>query len=68
MPTVHLRDRAIIAVEGVDAETFLQNISTADLDWLGAGEARPSAQRSPQGKIMFECLCSRAGNEGQLPE
>ncbi len=42
MPTVHLRDRALIAVEGADAETFLQNIVTTDLAALGDGEARPA--------------------------
>ncbi len=62
MPTVHLRDRAIIDVEGADAETFLQNIITTDLTALGAGEARPSALLSPQGKILFDFLVSRAGD------
>ena len=68
MPTVHLQDRAIIAVEGVDAEAFLQNIVTADLGMLSAGEARPSALLSPQGKILFDFLVSRAGNERLLLE
>jgi folate-binding protein YgfZ len=63
MPTVHLQDRAIIAVEGADAETFLQNIITTDLTALGASEARPSALLSPQGKILFDFLVSRAGND-----
>jgi tRNA-modifying protein YgfZ len=63
MPTVHLRDRAIIVVEGVDAETFLQNIITTDLASLGEGEARVSALLSPQGKILFDFLVSRAGGE-----
>ena len=68
MPTVHLRDRAIIAVEGVDAESFLQNIITTDLGLLGAGEARPSALLSPQGKILFDFLISRDGSERLLLE
>jgi folate-binding protein YgfZ len=63
MPTVHLQDRAIIAVEGADAETFLQNIITTDLAALGAGEARPSALLSPQGKILFDFLVSRASDD-----
>ena len=61
MPTVHLWDRAIIAVEGADAETFLQNIVTTDLALLNEGEARPGALLSPQGKILFDFLISRAG-------
>jgi folate-binding protein YgfZ len=66
MPTVHLRDRAIIDVEGHDAEAFLQNIITTDLASLGEGEARVSALLSPQGKILFDFLVSRAGNEHLL--
>src|SRR5262245_11060693 len=63
MPTVHLDDRALIAVEGDDAETLLQNIVTADLSSLGKGEAKPSALLSPQGKILFDFLISRADDK-----
>jgi tRNA-modifying protein YgfZ len=62
MPTVQLKDRAIIDVEGHDVEAFLQNIITTDLASLVEGEARPSALLSPQGKILFDFLVSRAGN------
>jgi folate-binding protein YgfZ len=62
MPTAHLRDRAIIDVEGADAEAFLQNVITTDLASLGDGEARASALLSPQGKILFDFLVSRAGD------
>ena len=41
--------------------TFLQNILTTDLDALAAGEAKPGALLSPQGKILFDFLISRAG-------
>ena len=64
MPTVHLQDRALIAVEGADAETFLQNIVTTDLGALADGEARASALLSPQGKILFDFLVSRTGENG----
>ncbi len=63
MPTAHLDDRAAIIVEGQDAETFLQNIITTDLDKLGEGEARPSALLTPQGKILFDFLISRDGDD-----
>src|SRR5262249_49833 len=63
MPTVHLDDRALIAVEGDDAETFLQNIVTPALSSLGDGEAKPCALLSPQGKILFDFLISRAGDK-----
>jgi len=61
MATAHLRDRAVILVEGPDAEHFLQNILTTDIDVLAAGEAKPGALLAPQGKILFDFLISRAG-------
>jgi folate-binding protein YgfZ len=61
MPTARLDDRAIVSVSGQDAEHFLQNIVTADLDVLKAGEAKPSALLTPQGKILFDFLISRNG-------
>jgi folate-binding protein YgfZ len=64
MPTVHLQDRALIAIEGADAESFLQNIVTTDLGALADGEARASALLSPQGKILFDFLVSRTGENG----
>jgi folate-binding protein YgfZ len=64
MPTARLDDRALISVSGPDAEHFLQNIVTADLDALKAGEAKPSALLTPQGKILFDFLVSRNGTDG----
>ena len=61
MPFALLKDRALVSVSGPDAETFLQNILTTDLDALAAGEAKPGALLSPQGKILFDFLISRAG-------
>ncbi|WP_378943525.1 YgfZ/GcvT domain-containing protein [Mesorhizobium sp. ANAO-SY3R2] len=61
MPTTRLTDRAVIAVSGPDAEHFLQNILTVDLGALGQREAKPGALLSPQGKIMFDFLVSRCG-------
>ncbi|KAJ0341105.1 hypothetical protein COL154_014152 [Colletotrichum chrysophilum] len=61
MPSVQLNDRALIDVSGPDAEHFLQNILTTDLDRLENGQARPGALLSPQGKIMCDFLTSRAG-------
>jgi len=60
MPTVQL-DRTVIEVAGPEAGHFLQNIVTADLDRLGEGEARACALLAPQGKILFEFLVCRAG-------
>ncbi|RLP25401.1 folate-binding protein YgfZ [Mesorhizobium sp. YM1C-6-2] len=63
MPTASLDDRAIVSVSGPEAEHFLQNIVTADLDTLKQGEAKPSALLAPQGKILFDFLVSRNGAE-----
>ncbi|UVK38063.1 folate-binding protein YgfZ [Mesorhizobium sp. AR10] len=62
MPFAQLKDRALVSVSGPDAEHFLQNILTTDLDVLAAGEAKPGALLSPQGKILFDFLVSRAGD------
>ncbi|KUM24256.1 aminomethyltransferase [Mesorhizobium loti] len=64
MPFALLEDRALISVSGPDAEHFLQNILTTDLDALRSGEAKPGALLSPQGKILFDFLISRAGDNG----
>lgn len=61
MPTARLDDRAIVSVSGPDAEHFLQNIITTDLDTLKADETKPSALLTPQGKILFDFLVSRNG-------
>jgi len=63
MPTVHLASRTVIEVAGPEAEHFLQNIVTTDLDKLGEREAKPGALLSPQGKILFDFLVSRVGQE-----
>ncbi|TPI60542.1 folate-binding protein YgfZ [Mesorhizobium sp. B3-1-7] len=64
MPFAQLKNRALISVSGPDAEHFLQNILTTDLDALRPGEAKPGALLSPQGKILFDFLISRAGDNG----
>jgi folate-binding protein YgfZ len=61
MPFARLHERTLISVSGPDAEHFLQNILTVDLDQLRQGEAKPGALLSPQGKILFDFLVSRDG-------
>lgn len=61
MALVHLADRVVILAEGPDAETLLQNTLTPDLAQLEEGEARAGALLTPQGKILFDFLISRAG-------
>jgi len=62
MPVVHLADRALIEVFGAEAEPFLQNILTTDLGTLGAGELKPGALLTPQGKILAAFLIARRGD------
>jgi folate-binding protein YgfZ len=64
MPLILLDDRALLGIHGPDAEHFLQNILTTDLDALAVGETKPGALLSPQGKILFDFLISRHGPEG----
>lgn len=49
-----LRDRAIVAVSGADAETLLNRLVTNDLLGMGNGAARYAALLSPQGKLLFD--------------
>ncbi|WP_173931269.1 folate-binding protein YgfZ [Chelativorans sp. Marseille-P2723] len=63
MPLVKLPDRSLILAAGSDAETLLQNVITTDLSALAPDEARPGALLTPQGKVLFDFLISRAGDE-----
>lgn len=62
MPAVFLRDRALIRVTGAEAQSFLQNLITTDIVSLGADEARPGALLTPQGKILFDFMIWRDGD------
>ncbi|MDQ6437994.1 folate-binding protein YgfZ [Mesorhizobium sp. LHD-90] len=66
MPTALLDDRALISVSGLDAEHLLQNVITTDLEQLLPGEIMPGALLTPQGKILFDFLVSRAGENALL--
>jgi folate-binding protein YgfZ len=60
MPFLPLSHRQIVRVSGEDAERLLQDVITTDLDQLAAGDALPGALLTPQGKILFDFLVSRA--------
>ncbi|MBO6725658.1 MAG: folate-binding protein YgfZ [Rhizobiaceae bacterium] len=64
MPLIHLTDRALITTTGPDARAFLQNIITTDLEAVAEDEAWPGALLTPQGKILFDFLISRHGEDG----
>jgi folate-binding protein YgfZ len=51
-----------LRVSGKDAQDFLQNLITTDVDGLPAEEARPGALLTPQGKILFDFLIWRDGD------
>lgn len=60
-----LTDRAVIAVGGEEARSFLQRLLTNDVDKLAPGEARYAALLSPQGKIVTDILVlALPGDEG----
>ncbi|WP_295811836.1 folate-binding protein YgfZ [uncultured Nitratireductor sp.] len=62
MPTCRLENRALFQLRGPEAEHFLQNVITTDLSALEDGECLPGALLTPQGKILFDFLISRAGD------
>ncbi|KEQ04701.1 YgfZ/GcvT domain-containing protein [Pseudorhizobium pelagicum] len=62
MPAAYLPERRFVRVSGPDAEPFLQNLITTDLPALAAGEARPGALLTPQGKILFDFTVWRDGD------
>jgi folate-binding protein YgfZ len=68
MPIVILSERALVSVSGPEAEHFLQQIVTPDLAALPQGAAKPGALLTPQGKILFDFLISRDGEDGFLLE
>ena len=49
-----LPDRAVVAVECVDARDFLHSLLTSDLLPLYTGQAAYGALLTPQGKILFD--------------
>lgn len=57
MPFAQLPHRALLLVEGEDAEHFLEGLITSDLP--ADGEAHGSALLTPQGKLLFSFLVSR---------
>src|ERR1051326_22633 len=49
-----LEDRALIAISGGEAKTFLQGLITNDVQALAPGKAIYAALLTPQGKILFD--------------
>ncbi|RWX76141.1 folate-binding protein [Neorhizobium lilium] len=59
MPFAYLPSRSLVRISGKDAQDFLQNLITTDVDGLPEREARPGALLTPQGKILFDFLIWR---------
>lgn len=64
MPALILTDRTTVHVDGTEAEHFLQNLITANVETLESGHAQASALLTPQGKVLFDFLLSRAPESG----
>ncbi|MGH6827580.1 MAG: YgfZ/GcvT domain-containing protein [Rhizomicrobium sp.] len=56
MESAHLKDRAVIALEGGQAREFLQGLVTNDVALLEPGKGLYAALLTPQGKILFDFL------------
>jgi folate-binding protein YgfZ len=54
MPVAHLEDRAVVAVSGAEARSFLQGLITNDIERLCPGKGIYAALLTPQGKILFD--------------
>lgn len=54
MPVARLDSRALIAVTGPDARTFLHGLLTQDVETLASGEVRYGALLGPQGRLLFD--------------
>lgn len=63
MPAVHLSSRQLIRVSGGDAREFLHSLITTDIESLPERTARPGALLTPQGKILFDFMISRDGDD-----
>lgn len=59
MPAAYLSERNLIRIGGADAEHFLQNLITTDVEKIAPGKAYPGALLTPQGKILFDFMIWR---------
>lgn len=66
MPNVVLNDRSLITFDGPDATHLLHNVLTCNIEKLEPGIAQAGALLTPQGKIMFDFLVSKTGDNSYL--
>lgn len=61
MPHQYIQDRSLIRLHGEDTTSFLQNLLTANIEDLDASAVSPCALLTPQGKIAFDFLIGKTG-------
>jgi folate-binding protein YgfZ len=59
-----LSDRSVLTISGAQASSFLQGLITNDMGQLEGQKAIYAALLTPQGKILFDFIVSRASDEG----
>lgn len=64
MPIENLEDRRVLAVKGADASTLLQGLVTANIEKITENTVVPCALLTPQGKIAFDFLIGKLGDDG----
>ncbi|HEX2590423.1 MAG TPA: hypothetical protein VHL34_02965 [Rhizomicrobium sp.] len=62
MPIARLEDRAVIAVSGPEARSFLQGLITNDIDQVAPHHPIYAALLTPQGKVLFDFLIALDGD------
>jgi folate-binding protein YgfZ len=63
MPLFMQQNRALLAVRGTDAAQFLQGLITQDVLALTTGQWMWSGLLSPQGKVLFDFLIRKQGDD-----
>jgi tRNA-modifying protein YgfZ len=58
-----LQDRAVLDINGMDAEEFLQSLITTDIKRLSDKQAQYSFLLSPQGKFLFDFFIFKVGEK-----
>jgi len=61
-----LEDRAVIALAGAEAKSFLQGLITNDMGALAVGNAIYAALLTPQGKILFDFFLAETADGLQI--
>lgn len=64
MPIQILNDRQVVAVTGHDAGDLLQGLVTANIETISENSVVPCALLTPQGKIAFDFLIGKLGDDG----